>query len=196
MPDKSVGKRVAGVRAAERYRRVHAPPKFSISIPRSDVKCLSRSFFRTSFPIGCHNCIAPIDADSNIAPNIAMLRSRSSVINGISTGLHGPVRDFRTITVTVTIMGSDNDDRNSDSSIFVELATQYRSNRVNIAQLGDDERCIRVSTVTRLGSDLRTSNSIFRFILKTNFIIIWCFVAKEVLVGRKINECCLLVHDI
>lgn len=38
--------------------------------------------------------------------------------------------DFGAVTVTVTIMGGgggDNDGGNSDSSIFVELATQYRS---------------------------------------------------------------------
>ena len=60
-----------------------------------------------------HNCIMSIDADSDIAT----LRSRSNVINGISTGRRVRFRDNN--TVTVTIMAGDNDGGNSDSSIFV-----------------------------------------------------------------------------
>lgn len=86
-------------------------------------------FFTRSPSPGCHNCVAPIDADPAAAtPRIATLRGRSNVINGISTGRRSRACDSRTITVTVTIMADDNDGRNSDSSIFVRLAKQYRSN--------------------------------------------------------------------
>lgn len=119
IPDKSVGDR------ADRGHAIRfARGKFTVSAP-AKVPVERRFFPLPPCKPTCHNCVAPIDATGR---NRYRFRGRDGrtarIINGI-----GSNRFRYTITVTVTVMeeGGDNDGGNSDSSIFAELATQYRS---------------------------------------------------------------------
>lgn len=91
-------------------------------------KCLSSADFSLSLSPPLHANLPVIIASRRLTRpveiGIAFEDRTARIINGI-----GSNRFRYTITVTVTVMeeGGDNDGGNSDSSIFAELATQYRS---------------------------------------------------------------------
>lgn len=87
-------------------------------------KCLSSADFSLSPLANLPVIIASRRLTRPVEIGIAFEDRTARIINGI-----GSNRFPYTITVTVTVMeeGGDNDGGNSDSSIFAELATQYRS---------------------------------------------------------------------
>lgn len=159
IPDKSVGNRVADrswTRDTVRTRQIHricarqsayrADFFLSLSLPRAQ--------YRPPVIIASRRLTRRVEI-------VSFSRTRWSRTVRIINGIGSP--DFGTITVTVTIMGGgegDNDGGNSDSSIFVELATQYRSDTAPLRADGREE-------VDAIGNDSIVGN--LCRLIKSNF---------------------------
>lgn len=154
IPDKSVGDRAD--RGYASHAQIHRICARQSACRAPIFPSLPSSPLHANLPV----IIASRRLTRPVEIGIAFEDRTARIINGI-----GSNRFPYTITVTVTVMeeGGDNDGGNSDSSIFAELATQYRSDILR--HLGRmDEKGSIVGNLCRLIK----SNPLLRVLNRSN----------------------------